>query len=90
MNDLKRLKVPAEHRFALPYLVDNGKLYGWETDYERGCALVRWSDGDWSVIDANNEVLGTDEDKDFALRTAAYNLTNSRRDRDGITRAKVG
>lgn len=77
-------------RFALDYLVDNGRLSGWATDYEPGCALVQWTDDKtYSVLDATDKPLGWGETAEDAFEEARCVLTNRRRERDGITPARI-
>lgn len=83
------LHLNPDHAFDLDYLVDNGRLRGWPTDYERGVYLVRWSDGDYSIVDQAGKPLGWGETEEEAISNAQYILTNRRRDRDGVVPAKV-
>ena len=76
--------------FDLDYLVDNGRLRGWLTDYEPGCRLAHWTeDNDYSVLDQNNKPLGWGETPDEAISQARYILTKRRREHDGVIPAKV-
>jgi len=84
-------RIDPAHRFDLDYLVDNGKLSGWETDYERGCVLIKWDseDEEYSVLDADNDVIGGGDTIQDALKDARCYLTDRRRARDGIVTARV-
>lgn len=79
--------------FDLDYLVDNGRLYGWESDIEPGCAMMRYTDPDgfisYSVHNASGKPIGYGDDKADAIWSARYLLTDRRRAADGIVPAKV-
>ncbi len=79
------------HVFGLDYLVDNGRLSGWATDYEQGCVLVQWRDEDnsFSVLDATDSPIGWGETAEDAMWDARCHLTNVRRERDGVKPARV-
>ncbi len=76
--------------FDLDYLVDNGRLTGWVTDWERGCTIVQWQDDrTFTVRDGSGKPLGWGETAEDAWQDARINLTVRRRERDGITPARV-
>ncbi len=76
--------------FDLDYLVDNGRLTGWATDFERGCKMKYWGDDQsFSVLDASGKPLGWDETKEGALMMARGLLTNRRRERDGVIAKRI-
>ncbi len=84
------LRIDPAHRFDLDYLVDNGRAYGWQTDYAQGVVLVREQDDElsevsYAVLDADNKPIGWGEDEDDAIRTARRILTDRRRLADGVT-----
>jgi hypothetical protein len=58
------MTINPEHRFDLDYLVDNG------TACEPGCVLIRYGEGDYSVLDANNQPIGWGVTPAGALRSA--------------------
>lgn len=76
--------------FDLEYLVDNGRLTGWASDFEHGCMLVHYiDDDDYSVHDAHGKPLGWGETEKDAISSARYLLTKRRREKDGVVPKRI-
>ena len=76
--------------FDFPFLVDNGRLTGWETDWLCGCTMRRWlEDGSYSVFGPDGKPIGSGDTKEEAIACARLMLTDRRRVTDNVRSKRV-